>query len=184
MLNPLTMKRAVLTSAILLIHMAAFSPAQTLPKRILINGDFDVSPVGKLPIGWKPAYPTGTVTVAKDDKDTFVRLTSADAENAGLSQEIPVPEKVTKVQVLGRMRGKPKNEKIEKRATVEVALRYKDANGALLSAAVVASGNSPNWHTFRREFELPPGCAKIEVLARSLFAVGTFDFDEVRLEFK
>jgi hypothetical protein len=82
------------------------------------------------------------------------------------------------------MRGKPKNEKTEKRAAVEVALRYKDANGANLIATVVASGNSPNWHTFRREFELPPGCAKIEVVARSLFAVGTFDFDEVRLEFK
>jgi hypothetical protein len=122
--------------------------------------------------------------VAKDEKDTFLRLTSADSENAGVAQEVPVPQKMTKVQVLGRMRGKPKNEKTEQRAAVEVALRFKDSNGGNMSAAVVASGNSPNWHTFRREFELPAGCTSIEVVARSLFAVGSFDFDEVRVEFK
>jgi hypothetical protein len=43
----------------------------------------------------------------------------------------------------------------------------------------VASGNSPNWHTFRREFNLPPGCVKIEVVVRTISAIGSFDFDEV-----
>lgn len=101
-----------------------------------------------------------------------------------MAQALQVPPKAKAVAVLGRMRGKPQNEKTEKKAAVEVALRYKDAKGGNISAAVVASGNSPNWHTFRRDFSLPPGCVKIEVVARSLFAVGTFDFDEVRVEFK
>jgi len=82
------------------------------------------------------------------------------------------------------MRGKPKNEKEEKRAAVEVALRFKDAKGESINAAVVASGSSPAWHTFRRDFAVPPGSASVEVVARSIFAIGTFDFDAVRVEFK
>ena len=101
-----------------------------------------------------------------------------------MSQEVAVSPKATEVVVLGRMRGKPRNAKEEKRAAVEVALRYLDAKGAVISAAIVASESSPNWRTFRREFKLPPGCTKVEVSARSVFAVGTFDFDTVRVEFK
>jgi hypothetical protein len=164
-----------------LVTAAAFA---LTPVHALTNGDFKASPPGEPPAGWTPAYPTGNATVAKDDKDIFLRLSSAQPTNAGVAQEVAVPPKAATVSVLGRMRGKPQNEKLEKRAAVEVALRYKDANGANISAAVVASGNSPNWHTFRRSFALPPGCAKVEVVARSLFAVGTFDFAEVRVEFK
>jgi hypothetical protein len=178
------MKRAVFLFAIALNLPFSPCPGQSPPKRVLINGDFDVSPPGQPPAGWKTVYPTGTASVARDAKDTFLRLSSVNAENAGMAQEVLVPEKATKVQVLGRMRGKPTNEKTEKRAAVQVALRYKDANGANLNAAVVASGNSPNWNTFRRDFECPAGCAAMEVVARSLFAIGAFDFDEVRVEFK
>jgi hypothetical protein len=154
------------------------------PNRPLINGDFDGSPAGQSPTGWTAAYPNSGGVVFSDGKDTFLRLANTQPTNAGMLQVVAVPLDAKTVTVLGRMRGKPQNEKIEKRAAVEVALRYKDAKGANLSAAVVASGNSPNWHTFRREFNLPPGCAKIEVVARSIFAIGTFDFDEVRVEFK
>jgi hypothetical protein len=178
------MKRTVLLFAIVLNSFTIMSPAQTPAKKGLVNGNFDASPAGQPPAGWKVAYPTGTAVVAKDEKETFLRLTTTDAVNAGVAQELPVPEKATKIEVLGKMRGKPKNEKTEKRAAVEVALRYKDANGGNLNAAVVASENSPNWHTFRREFTLPPGVKTVEVVARSLFAIGTFDFDEVRVEFK
>lgn len=157
---------------------------QATPKRPLVNGDFDASPPGQPPAGWVAAYPTGTGYVSTDGKDTFLRLTLAQPGNAGMAQEVKVPPEVETVAVLGRMRGKPQNAKTEKRAAVEVALRYKDAKGANLSAAVVATGNSPNWHTFRREFKLPAGCTKVEVVARAIFAVGTFDFDEVRVEFK
>jgi hypothetical protein len=180
------MKPSVLTilTMILLYLLDGTSPAQTSPKRPLVNGDFDASPVGKPPSGWTPAYPTGTALVASEGKDTFLRLTNANAANAGMLQVVEVPPKTTTVAVLGRMRGKPQNEKVDKNAAVQVALRYLDATGASINAAIVSSGNSPNWHTFRREFKLPPGCAKVEVAARSIFAVGTFDFDQVRVEFK
>ncbi len=150
----------------------------------LPNGKFSVLPVGQPPAGWKPAYPNAGGVIFNDGKETFLRLSSAQPANAGVSQELAVPPKAVSVNVYGRMRGKPQNLKTEKNAAVEVALRYKDAKGANISAAVVASGNSPYWHTFRRTFTLPPGCVKIEVLARSLFAVGNFDFAEVRADFK
>ena len=178
------MKRILVVSSILFLCAASVSLAQAPAKRPLVNGNFDDSPTGEPPAGWTAAYRTGTATVFNDGKDTFLRLTSVQPENAGMGQEVDVPTKAKTVAVLGRMRGKPENEKSEKRAAVEVALRYKDAKGGNISAAVVASGNSPNWHTFRRDFTLPPGCVKVEVVARSLFAVGTFDFDEVRVEFK
>jgi hypothetical protein len=158
--------------------------AQATPKRPLVNGDFDASPVGEAPSGWTPAYPTGTAVVASDGKDTFLRLSNAQPVNAGMAQVVEVPAKATTVAVLGRMRGKPHNEKVDKHAAVQVALRYFDAKGATINAAIVSSGNSPNWHTFRREFKLPPGAVKVEVVARSIFAIGTFDFDQVRVEFK
>lgn len=159
-------------------------PLSANPKRPLTNGDFSDSPAGQPPAGWRQAYPTGGGVVTTEGNDTFVRVASATGSNAGVSQEVTVPPKVTSVAVHGRMRGKPQNEKTEKRAAVEVALRYKNAAGENISAAVVASGNSAHWHTFKREFKLPPGCTKIEVTARSIFAVGTFDFDEVRVEFR
>jgi hypothetical protein len=171
--------------AVAAFALAAFTLHAQQPdaKRPLTNGDFNGSP-GKLPVGWLAAYHTGMAAVSNDGKDTFLRLSNAQPDNAGAAQEIGVPTKATTVSVMGRMRGKPRNEKDEKRAAVEVCLRYKDAAGGNMSAAVVASKNSPNWHTFKRTFTLPPGCTKVEVVARSIFAVGVFDFDEVRVEFK
>jgi hypothetical protein len=157
---------------------------QAATKSPLVNGGFDDSPVGAAPDGWKAAYPNGAGVVATEGKDTFLRLTSATGANAGMSQEVAVSPKATDVIVVGRMRGKPRNAKEEKRAAVEVAIRYLDAKGGMINAAIVASESSPNWHTFRREFKLPPGCAKVEVIARSVFAAGTFDFDTVGVEFK
>jgi hypothetical protein len=174
----------ILLMVVTLVLAACPIPTHAATIRPLVNGDFEDSPAGQPPAGWTAAYPTGTAAVMKDSKDTFLRLTSVAAENAGVAQLVAVPPGSRTVAVLGRMRGKPQNEKQEKRAAVEVALRYKDAKGAMISAAVVASGNSPNWHTFRRELALPAGCVQIEVVARSLFAIGTFDFDEVRVEFK
>jgi hypothetical protein len=165
--------------------VAAFKTAvQAAVKFPLVNGDFDASAVGSIPEGWKPAYPTGGAVVATDGKDTFVRLTNAQPQNAGVLQDVPVPNGADRIAVLGRMRGKPKNEKEEKRAAVEVALRFKDAKGESINAAMVSSDGSAAWRTFRREFAVPPGSASVEVVARSIFAIGTFDFDSVRVEFK
>src|SRR5688572_6617471 len=100
----------------------------------LVNGNFKDDKPGEVPTGWKQTYPTGGGLVFNDGKETFLRLASAQPANAGVSQEIKVPAKMTKVEVLGRMRGKPKNEKTEKRAAVEVALRYIDAKGANIHA--------------------------------------------------
>lgn len=163
---------------------AAMALAQAPANRALKNGDFSESPVGAPPAGWIPAYPGAGGVVFSDGKDTFLRLARLQEGNSGMAQVVPVPPKAKSVAVLGRMRGKPQNEKTEKKAAVEVALRYKDSKDANISAAIVASHNSPNWHTFRREFVLPPGCVKVEVVARCIFAIGTFDFDEVRVEFK
>jgi len=174
---------AVLESVLLQVG-GVENATQSSVKNALVNGDFRESPVGQPPSGWKPAYTTVTALVASDGKDTFLRLANTQPANAGVSQLVDVPAKVTMVAVLGRMRGKPQNEKVDKQAAVQVALRYMDAAGANISAAIVSSENSPNWHTFKREFKLPPGCAKVEVVARSIFAVGTFDFNEVRVEFQ
>ncbi len=165
--------------------VAAFKAAiQSAVKFPLVNGDFDASPVGSVPDGWKQAYPTGGGIVASEGNDTFLRLTASQAQNAGMAQIVPVPDKATRISVLGRMRGKPRNEKDDKRAAVEVALRFNDPKGGMISAAVVTSGSSAAWRTFRREFTVPPGCQTVEVVARSIFAIGTFDFDAVRVEFK
>jgi hypothetical protein len=176
------MKRVLPLLGPALLSTALLTSAATV--RPLVNGDFEDSPVGQPPAGWTAAYRTGTATVASDGKDTFLRLTSNAPENAGVAQLVAIPPEAKTVTVLGRMRGKPKNEKTDKKAAVEVSLHYQDAKGGWINAAVVASGNSPNWHTFRRDFTLPAGAVKVEVSARSLFAVGTFDFDEVRVEFK
>lgn len=178
------MQRSLILLAMSLLMGLVGAFAQAPDKRPLANGDFKDSPVGQPPAGWTAAYPTGGGVIFSDGKETFLRITSAQGANAGMAQEVKVPPKATNVAVLGRMRGKPENQKTDKHAAVEVALRFKDINGGNISAAVVASGNSPNWHTFRRDFALPPGCAKVEVLARSIFAIGTFDFTEVRVEFK
>jgi hypothetical protein len=69
------------------------------------------------------AYPNGAGVVFSDGKDTFLRLATTQPGNAGMSQEVNVPPKAKAVAVLGRMRGKPQNEKVDKRAAVEVALR-------------------------------------------------------------
>jgi hypothetical protein len=150
----------------------------------LLNGGFDDSPVGSEPAGWMPAYPSGAGVVAQEGTETFLRFSSATGANAGMAQQVVVPPGSRTILVMGRMRGKPRNAKEEKRAAVEVALRYLDAKGLMINAAVLATENSANWRTFRREATLPPGCSRVEVVARSIFAVGTFDFDAVRVEFK
>ncbi len=67
---------------------------------------------------------------------------------------------------------------------LEVAIRFQDAKGTMISAPVVASGSSPGWRTFRKDFAIPDGCTRVEVVARSIFVTGVFDFDTVRVEFK
>src|SRR5215213_1769886 len=150
--------RSLLPAVAALQLSILFAGAQARPKRTLVNGDFQDSPVGQAPSGWVAAYATGTALVASEGKDTSLRLTNAEAANAGIGQVVPVPPKSTSVLVMGRMRGKPQNAKVDKQAAVKVALRYLDATGGNINAAIVSSENSPNWHTFRREFKLPPGC--------------------------
>src|SRR5947208_1581069 len=75
----------------MLLGMVAPALAEPSVMRPLINGDFEASPVGKPPIGWTSAYPGGTGTVFSDGKDTVLRLTSAQAANAGMAQVVNVP---------------------------------------------------------------------------------------------
>src|SRR3954463_14347568 len=112
---------AVLESVLLQVG-GAENATQSSVKNALVNGDFRESPVGQPPSGWKPAYTTGTALVASDGKDTFLRLANTQPANAGVSQLVDVPAKVTMAAVLGRMRGKPQNEKVDKQAAVQVAL--------------------------------------------------------------
>jgi hypothetical protein len=167
------------------LALAISALAQAPNKDALVNGGFDESPVGQPPAGWTAAYPNAGGVVATDGKATFLRLTSAQGANAGATQEVTVPPKATTVLVIGKMRGRPHNVKEDKNAAVQVCVRYIDAGGVNIGAAgLLGSDNSPNWHTFRREFKLPPGCTKLKIDARSVFAIGTFEFDEVRVEFK
>src|SRR5688572_21149222 len=98
------------------LALAVSAFAQAPNKHALVNGGFDESPVGQPPVGWTAAYPNAGGVVATDGKATFLRLTSAQGGNAGATQEVTVPPRVTTVLVIGKMRGKPHNAKEDKNA--------------------------------------------------------------------
>jgi hypothetical protein len=54
----------------------------------------------------------------------------------------------------------------------------------MLAPSILTSKHSVQWQSEQRTFDLPPGAKSIEIVVRSVFAEGTFDFDDVSLEFK
>jgi hypothetical protein len=173
------------TAGAILLFATSESAEPSGSRNWIFNGEFDQSPDGKPPLGWTPAYPTGKISVIKNKEEAFLRLTSTSLNNAGAAQLIAVPPDAKTVRLVARMRGKPKfTKKTEKHAAVEICLRYKKASGVDLASATVSSGTPKSWQALQCEFDLPAGCKKIQLVARSLFAVGDFDFDGIRLEFK
>lgn len=152
---------------------------------VVNNGDFSIGEPGSVPKGWEPAYPNGGAKLVSDGANAVVRLERiGSAENVGVKQEVPVPAGARTASFRARMRGKPKNLKEQPRAAAQITLRIRDAKGEMLTPAILTSKHSAQWQNELRTLELPAGAKSVEVVVRSVFAEGTFDFDDVSLEFR
>jgi hypothetical protein len=154
-------------------------------RSVVENGDFSLAEPGGAPKGWSPAYPGGSAKVVPDGGNLVLRLEMGDKwQNVGVKQDVPIPAGARSATFRAKMRGKPKNLKAENRAAAQITLRIKDAKGEMLAPSILNSKHSVQWQNEQRAFDLPPGAKAIEVVVRSIFAEGTFDFDDVSLEFR
>lgn len=152
---------------------------------VVVNGDFSAGEPGSLPKGWTPAYPGGTAKIVPDGKNQILRLEMDDkAQNVGVKQDVNVPPNARSATFRARMRGKPKNLKEENRAEARMTLRITDAKGQPLPHTMIRSKHSIGWQNEQRVIDLPLGAKSIEIVCSSIFAEGTFDFDDVSLDFK
>ncbi len=167
-------------------EQTAVTSESLISKRsVVVNGDFSIGEPGTVPKGWDPVYRNGGVKLVTDGANAIVRLERiGSAENAGIKQDIIVPAGARSASFRAKMRGKPKNLKEQPRAAAQITLRILDAKGEMLAPSVLNSKHSVQWQSEQRTIELPIGAKSIEVVVRSVFAEGTFDFDDVSLEFK
>jgi hypothetical protein len=164
---------------------AATSESLAGKRSVIVNGDFSLGDPGSAPKGWEAAYPGGSAKIVPDGKNQILRLEMDDnAKNVGVKQDVAVPPNARSATFRARMRGKPKNAKTENRAEARITLRITDAKGQPLPYTIITSKHSIGWQNEQRTVDLPPGAKSIEVVASSIFAEGTFDFDDVSLDFK
>ncbi len=154
-------------------------------RSVVVNGDFSLGEPGSAPQGWSPAYPGGSVKLVADGNNSVLRLeVTGKPENAGVKQDVPIPEGARAVTFRARMRGKPGNLKTQPKAAAQITLRIRDAKDQMLPPSILTSKHSVQWQSEQRTFDLPAGAKSIEIVVRSVFAEGTFDFDDVSVEFK
>ena len=157
-------------------------------RSVVVNGDFSLGELGGPPQGWTPAYPTGSAKLVADGAEQRAAPGNYQSRERGCEtgradprgRPVPSPSRTDARQAL-------QLEKPSRKASCRAdhALRIHDAKDQMLPPSILTSktlGASAELSSAPSTW--PVYAKSIEVVVRCVFAEGTFDFDDVSLEFK
>jgi hypothetical protein len=156
-------------------------------RNVLANGNFDAADADGNPEGWTvPARAGYSFKVVREGSNSFLHATgTGEIRPTYVVQEIPIPARAKTVTLKGRIRGK-----WETRDT-------KDGNwGATIDATfigedekkfgpwiILVGGRLDGWQSLSKTRDVEAGAKRLHVHFGFQFATGTFDFDDIVVEF-
>ena len=168
----------------------AGAPANSAESRrsVVVNGTFDLAEADGRPKGWTVPNVEGvSFKVVRDGSNNVLHATaSGEPRPVYVSQEFPVPAHAKSVTVKGRVRGKWENRDTKDSnwgATIDGSAIGAD-DQKFGGWIILVGGREPGWKTLGKTQDLPKEAKTYHVHFGFQFVSGTFDFDDISVEFR
>lgn len=162
--------------------LATIGSANAILTSPLVNGDFSQLDSNGAPTGWGNF---ANAEMRKEKDNTFIRFKIEPAKQgrAILNQGIRIPENAK--TVTGRIRVRIENYKLPGGKGPAFGLQFRDTGAKGFTSPTVPLDRNTGWRKFETTRTLiPSGATKILVEFGPYGATGTFDFDDVDVEFQ
>lgn len=167
---------------------AAAGAPKASGRNAVVNGNFDAADAAGTPSGWKvPSEDGVTFKVGSDGTNHVLRVTVTGAlRNIKLSQEVEVPPRAKTFTVRVRIRGKATgHDPSDDNWGANVGARFTGADGTLTGPwTILVGGKDAGWKTLTKGGPVVAGAKTMKVEVGAQFVAGTFDFDDVEVEFR
>jgi hypothetical protein len=155
----------------------------------VVNGTFDVPDAGGQPAAWKPPEREGvSFKVVREGANSIVRVTvEKPSDNFMAIQIVAVPPRAKTMTLRGRVRGKWTGRSTEDdNWGANIAARFMGADDQLIGPWVINVGGreAGGWKSLSKSIPVESGAKKLRVQFGAQVVSGTFDFDDVEVEFR
>jgi len=162
--------------------------AQANNRNVVVNGTFDAIDADGHPRGWS-FYGPGADTafkVIREGANAVLHMTVDGAPvSIGESQPIPVPPRAKTITVRGKVRGKVEQHlPNDPNFGADVLARFQDANDKDVGQILLVGRPDGGWKALSQSGPVPPGAKTVGVACVGWWVSGTFDFDDIEVEFR
>ena len=157
-------------------------------RNAVVNGNFDVADAAGTPSGWKvPGEDGGTFKVGSDGSNHVLRVTVTGApRHIKMSQEVEVPPRAKTFTFKVRIRGKATGHDVsDDNWGANASARFIGPDGTLTGPwTILVGGKDAGWRTLNKGGPVVAGAKTMRVEIGAQLVAGTFDFDDVEMEFR
>jgi hypothetical protein len=168
------------------------STAKTTPtgsaKNVALNGTFDVADADGAPGSWTTPRTEGvTFKLVKEGGKSMLRVTTtSEPKRSFLTQEIPVPAGARTFTLGGKVRGKwTANKTDDDNWGANINAQFVGADGRGFGPHTVnVGGKDAGWKALSKTGAVQDGATVLKVYVGMQAVAGTFDFDDIEVEFR
>lgn len=154
----------------------------------LINGGFDLADAEGRPSGWTlPDRKDASFKVVREGANSVLRATlSGEIRPAYVSQVVPIPPRAKTVTVSGRVRGKwQERDTKDGNWGANIAATYLGADERKFGGWVIlVGGREAGQKALTKTGQIPDGAKALHLHFGFQFVTGSFDFDDIAVEFR
>jgi hypothetical protein len=163
-------------------------PAAANSRNVVVNGAFDAADGDGHPRGWS-FYGPGADTafkVVREGTNAVLHMAVAGAPvSIGEGQSIPIPPRAKTIMVRGKVRGKIEDHlPNDPNYGADVLARFHDANDKDVGQILLVGRPDGGWKALSQSGPVPPGAKTVGVACVGWWVAGTFDFDDIEVEFR
>jgi hypothetical protein len=158
-------------------------------RNAIVNGTFDVPDPGGQPAAWKPPEREGvSFKVIREGANSIVRVTvEKPSDNFMAIQIVAVPPRARMMTLRGRVRGKWTGRSTEDdNWGANISARFMGADDQLIGPWVINVGGreAGGWKSLSKSIPVESGAKRLRVQFGAQVVSGTFDFDDIEVEFR
>jgi hypothetical protein len=166
-------------------------PAAANSRNVVVNGTFDVVDTEGHPLRWR-FFGTSGADVCKvaRGENPVLRMTVGNVpQSLGAIQTIEVPPSARTVLIRGRVHGKATDHKADdSNSGANIAAQFVVADDHPMDGPdkgwkIAIGGHDGGWKTLTKTFPVQSGAKLMEIACISWWVAGTFDFDDIEVEF-
>ena len=157
-------------------------------RNVVVNGTFDLAETDGRPKGWSFYGPGAEdiFKVVRDGTNSVLRLTVTPAPlSVGVTQSFTIPERAKSITISGRVRGKLTDlHKDDSNAGANISTRQLSAEKKEVGWTLIKAGTDSGWKLFKETAPIKTGAREVSVSCVGWWVAGTFDFDDIEVEFR